>query len=352
MQAAHAGISLSEAEASIAAPFTSQIPDIRCVPIVIREGRAALVTSFGVFKYMAGYSLTQFTTVLLLYWLATNLTDFQFLYIDLFLITVFAVFFGYTDAAEQLCPKPPPIRLLSLSSVASIVGMLTIIGLFQAFTFVFVTTQPWFVPYSIPEGDDDETKVSMQGTAVFFVSIYQYITLAIVYSTGFPYRKPIFNNRLLCASLVILSAICVYITLNPPTFVINFLELDPIPYLGFRLLLLTIAVLSGVLCYLYETWVIDYLLMTVRERWMKERRALSDRDSVKYERILRQVGGEPTWLRVFIDKMDAADRTPSPPENLLRASSVSPEDCCLIDSKQDNMSNGHHRPSKDMTSSL
>lgn len=77
LKAAHAGISLSEAEASIAAPFTSKIPDIRCVPMVIREGRAALVTSFGVFKYMAGYSLTQFITIMQLYWLNTNLADFQ-----------------------------------------------------------------------------------------------------------------------------------------------------------------------------------------------------------------------------------------------------------------------------------
>ncbi|PIO66823.1 IC domain protein, HAD ATPase, P-type family, partial [Teladorsagia circumcincta] len=77
LKAAHAGISLSDAEASIAAPFTSRIADIRCVPTVIREGRAALVTSFGVFKYMAGYSLTQFSSIMLLYWISTNLTDFQ-----------------------------------------------------------------------------------------------------------------------------------------------------------------------------------------------------------------------------------------------------------------------------------
>lgn len=77
LKAAHAGISLSEAEASIAAPFTSKVSDIRCVPMVIREGRAALVTSFGVFKYMAGYSLTQFITIMQLYWLSTNLTDIQ-----------------------------------------------------------------------------------------------------------------------------------------------------------------------------------------------------------------------------------------------------------------------------------
>ena len=38
-----------------------------------REGRAALVTSFGVFKYMAGYSLTQFVSVCMLYWVSITI---------------------------------------------------------------------------------------------------------------------------------------------------------------------------------------------------------------------------------------------------------------------------------------
>ena len=46
LKTADVGISLSEAEASIAAPFTSKIQDISCVIKVLREGRAALVTSF------------------------------------------------------------------------------------------------------------------------------------------------------------------------------------------------------------------------------------------------------------------------------------------------------------------
>ena len=44
-----------------------RVPNIECVPIVIREGRCALVTSFGVFKYMALYSMVQFISVLILY---------------------------------------------------------------------------------------------------------------------------------------------------------------------------------------------------------------------------------------------------------------------------------------------
>ncbi|VDN51438.1 unnamed protein product [Dracunculus medinensis] len=201
LKAAHAGISLSEAEASIAAPFTSSVPDIRCVPMIIREGRAALVTSFGVFKYMAGYSLTQFITIIHLYWISTNLTDFQFLYIDLFLVTLIALFFGNTPACEKLHINPPPTKLLSLGSVLSIIGQLLIVFFFQSFVFVFTALQPWFNVYISKFDDTPEDKRSMQGTAVFCVSMFQYITLAVVYSKGLPYRKTIFSNWPLLTSL-------------------------------------------------------------------------------------------------------------------------------------------------------
>lgn len=93
LKAADVGISLSEAEASVAAPFTSQVFDISCVPEIIRydfaflidgfcylflrEGRAALVTSFCCFKYMSLYSAIQFISVSILYASGSNLGDFQ-----------------------------------------------------------------------------------------------------------------------------------------------------------------------------------------------------------------------------------------------------------------------------------
>lgn len=36
LKAAHAGISLSTADASVASPFTSRTPTIECVPTIIR----------------------------------------------------------------------------------------------------------------------------------------------------------------------------------------------------------------------------------------------------------------------------------------------------------------------------
>jgi P-type E1-E2 ATPase len=75
LKAAHVGVSLSEAEASIAAPFTCSNPTIACVINIIRQGRAALSTSFSVFKYMAMYSMIQFFSVALLYHINSNLGD-------------------------------------------------------------------------------------------------------------------------------------------------------------------------------------------------------------------------------------------------------------------------------------
>ncbi|KAN0063742.1 hypothetical protein ACQY0O_003792 [Thecaphora frezii] len=82
LKAADIGISLSEAEASVAAPFTSNQPDIGCVIDTIKEGRAALVTSFGCFSYICLTSLLQFCSVLALYSFGSSLGDAQFMFAD------------------------------------------------------------------------------------------------------------------------------------------------------------------------------------------------------------------------------------------------------------------------------
>ena len=181
LKAAHAGISLSEAEASVASPFTSKQPNISCVPELIREGRAALVTSFGIFKYMAGYSLTQYASVIILYEIDSNLTDLQFLWIDLFLITgtyigiffskyfceinfcllflVFAFFFGMTRAYEgELAKRPPNNSLIHFIPIMSIVLQLININLFQIFSLKLTLNQnEWFVPFNSSNPGYDNT---------------------------------------------------------------------------------------------------------------------------------------------------------------------------------------------------
>ncbi|CAG8686790.1 1616_t:CDS:10, partial [Ambispora leptoticha] len=208
LKAADVGLSLSEAEASVAAPFTSRSTDIHCVLqfyINLREGRAALVTSFSCFKYMALYSIIQFTTVSLLYSFDSNLGDFQFLYIDLFLILPIAVLMGRTEPYPRIHTKSPTASLVSkkfagnlgiyfTSSHSCLVCKIPVLdspgpalngsmNLERAF---------WYSP---PEFDPDNTNIyCFEDTVLFLVSCFQYILIAAVFSVGPPYRKSMETN--------------------------------------------------------------------------------------------------------------------------------------------------------------
>ena len=48
LRAAHAGVALSEAEASVVSPFTAATKSVRATVDLLREGRCALATSFAV----------------------------------------------------------------------------------------------------------------------------------------------------------------------------------------------------------------------------------------------------------------------------------------------------------------
>lgn len=290
LKAAHAGISLSEAEASIASPFTSKTPDIRCVLDVIREGRAALVTSFGVFKYMAGYSLTQFLSVSVLYWLGTNLADFQFLYIDLCLITVFAVFFGYTPAAQRIDPRPPPAKILSAQSVASICLQLFIASLFQVFSFAFVARQPWFIPFVDP--GEEQSFQAYQATAIFLSSINQYVTLAVVYSKSHPYRKSLLSNRKLFYALLLCALLNLVIILQPPPFMAHWLDLKVFPYFRYRLLVAFMAALNFLIAIFGEIFLIEFLM----EKLLVRKNLLDLSGCAKYVQVAEEIRCSVAWL--------------------------------------------------------
>lgn len=92
LKKADAGISLSESEASIAAPFTSKVQNIECCVTLIKEGKASLTATFQTFKFIELYALIQFFFTFLLYYVAVQPTDGQYLYIDLvvtFPLTIF-----------------------------------------------------------------------------------------------------------------------------------------------------------------------------------------------------------------------------------------------------------------------
>ncbi|CAM1327394.1 Uncharacterised protein g9500 [Pycnogonum litorale] len=262
LKAAHAGISLSEAEASAASPFTSKNNNISCVPLLISEGRAALVTSFGMFKYMAVYSMCQFVSVLILYTFKSSLTDWQFIYIDLFLITLFAALFGRTAARPKLSRKRPLLSLISMTPIVSLLLHVLIIVVFQFSTYFFTKMQPWYVVHNPDPESDDDNYDSFDNFAIFSVSIFQYISIAVVFSKASMYRKSVLTNYLFMLAIIIMSAFSIYLVLYPATSIVTLFEMKLIPSLKFRAMLLLIGFAYFITSLFIEIFVIDHILFT------------------------------------------------------------------------------------------
>lgn len=268
LKAAHAGISLSDSEASIAAPFTSKVSDIRCVITLISEGRAALVTSFSAFLCMAGYSLTQFISILLLYWIATSYSQMQFLFIDIAIVTNLAFLSSQTKAHKGLASSPPPTSILSTASMVSLFGQLAIGGIAQITVFCLITMQQWFVPFQPTHHDNDEDRKSLQGTAIFYVSLFHYIVLYFVFAAGPPYRASITSNKAFLMSMISVAIGCILLVTiyyNPIQYFLGCLFIPQ----EFRFIILFVALITAIVSIGFDRcvdWISEKLREKIRQR--------------------------------------------------------------------------------------
>nr|XP_023026840.1 probable cation-transporting ATPase 13A3 [Leptinotarsa decemlineata] len=314
LKAAHTGISLSDAESSVASPFTSRNPNIDCVIQVIKEGRAALITSFGIFKYMASYSMCQFVTVLHLYSIESNLTDFEFLYIDLAMISVFAFCFGRTETYPGKLVKETPLSsLVSLTPMLSMILQSILVVFFQEAALQHLKSEPWYVPLNTTK---DEEVACVENYTLFTISSFQYIILVIVFSKGYPYRKSIFSNWGFLTSILIMTSVSVYLTLFPVDFLIRLFELVLPEDFNFRLYLLGYAGAHFILALLVEYLIVDEIFF----KRLRFKFHNLDKSRRKYLAIERDLNRDRKWPVLTSDFQSAA--SPSSPEPVFNAEIV------------------------------
>ncbi|XP_049846104.1 polyamine-transporting ATPase 13A3-like isoform X2 [Schistocerca gregaria] len=264
LKTADVGVSLSEAEASVAAPFTSKHANIECVLHLAREGRCALVTSFGLFKYMALYSLIQFFSTLILYNRSSILGDMQFLYIDLVITTSLTLVMGLTGPSKKLVPQRPTGSLVSLANIVPLTIHVMLVALMQIASLLFLTQQNWFVP--IDPATPGEHILSWENTTVFCTSCFQYLVLAALFSKGRPHRTPFYTNCLLTTLLITLGSFTAWLLVYPLKPVAEFFEVESLSDVEgqqmYRLYLLGFSAVHMILAFLVETCVAD-------KKWMK-----------------------------------------------------------------------------------
>uniref|UniRef100_H2SUA3 ATPase cation transporting 13A2 n=1 Tax=Takifugu rubripes TaxID=31033 RepID=H2SUA3_TAKRU len=270
LRAADVGVSLSEAEASVASPFTSKSENISCVPMLISEGRCSLITSFSLFRYMALYSLCQFSSVLILYTLKTNLGDLQFLFVDICLMTSLALLMGRGGPSQELHACRPPASLLALPVLGSIFLHTCMIAAGQLAALFTTMSQEWwaelfqqrhrhriqrgkmltwgfglcsrYIPLNSTTKIGQENLPNMENSSVFVLSGFQFIIMAVVVTKGYPHKKPLYYNRMFLCLVLLLFAVMTWLVIYPGEFLTETLKLYNFPDVQFKFLLVALAV--------------------------------------------------------------------------------------------------------------
>ncbi|XP_063162711.1 probable cation-transporting ATPase 13A5 [Candoia aspera] len=307
LKMAHAGISLSEQEASVASPFTSQIPNIECVPALIREGRASLVASFAVFKYLTLYGMVQFIAACLLFWQLQILGNYQYLIQDVCITLVVCLTMSLTHAYPKLAPYRPPGRLLSPPLLLSILFNVGLTILVLAFGFFYVKQQAWYSRLrghcGCPSGNQpacpgngtanataqEHGVLSYETTTLWPLVTVGSIIMAFVFSKGKPFRKPIYTNYIFSGMLCLQLAVSLFLF---------FADLEVI-YKKMELLCTPTIWRAYVLLMLLVTFLVSFLvedgILQNRRLWLLIKALFRFRSSSRYRVLQRQLEGDAMW---------------------------------------------------------
>ncbi|XP_077204016.1 putative cation-transporting ATPase 13A5 [Paroedura picta] len=309
LKMAHAGISLSEQEASVASPFTSQTPNIQCVPEMIREGRASLVSSFAVFKYLTLYALIQFVGTSLLYWQLQILGNYQYLVQDVGITIVVCLTMSLTHAYPKLAPYRPSGQLLSPPLLLSVVLNVSFTLAVQVCGYLLVKQQPWYSEIRrhrgcpsaneswIPgyrNGTFNATEPFHQVLSYEDATLWPLVTInclivAFVFSKGKPFRKPIYTNYVFCIALCLQLGVTLFLFFADFERIYTGMELLCTPMMWRVRILIALGILFCV------SFFVEDAVLHNRRLWLWIKALLRFRSSSQYRVLQRKMAQDPAW---------------------------------------------------------
>jgi cation-transporting P-type ATPase 13A2 len=252
LKAADVGLSLSETEASIVAPFTSKTQDISsCVNLLIL-GRASLDLSYELFKYLMVYIQIQFGSVMILLFKTWNYSDEQFLFFDMGGVVPITILLWWTQANNILINKRPVGSLFKRSILFDVIGQGQI-QFWWFFGIYFTLRGQGF--YEETRGSHDETVDGHESTTAFLFTFPQYIFIGIAFHTATQFRQPIYTNVPFMLILILQLCLAGWMILGPLTFMKDTFGLAHLDFY-FRVVILGGAIVNGILTIAFEQFII------------------------------------------------------------------------------------------------
>ena len=218
LKAAHVGVALSDAEASIVAPFTSLEKDIASVVDVVREGRCALGSALSSYKFVILYGQILTINQLMAAYFQITFSEWGWVFMDGVWTITLAFALPLARAAKKLSPTRPTASILGLHTMSSVLGVLVLNFLFVVIAFVALNQQGFYqcrkwenadLSNLFIIGDNYETEV------LWLVTGFQVLASAVVFNFGYEFRQAWIRNYHLVMLVAIYGAIHFYITLVP-----------------------------------------------------------------------------------------------------------------------------------------
>ena len=223
LKQADIGLSLSPAEASISAPFTSQVTNISSMVQLIKQCRAGLATNFSLFNIMASYALTQYVVTTISEIFYAYPAQYQYMYWDLACNFFFIILIGRTGTTSSLSSARPSNSLFCFSNLFQVMFsfILILIGDICMVTslsglFSSLIDYPQVGGFQVNLDrylqDGDRPSNTPETSILFLFANIMYIFTLVAFNIGRPWRKPVYTNPLfmiwlsiaLCYSLVII----------------------------------------------------------------------------------------------------------------------------------------------------
>ncbi|KAJ2005036.1 hypothetical protein GGI04_002394 [Coemansia thaxteri] len=222
LRAAHVGIALSDAEASIVSPFSSANRSIMsCVELLV-QSRAGLATSFANFAALICYGQIMSGMVKMAsFYFAISLTENLWMLIDGAIATGLMLTISMSGPAKRLAKYRPTSRILGPQMLASVGGIVLINWLFSAMSYVWLFRQEWFRCNEHATAEVDVTKWWLLGdnyeaSILSFVSTFQFINNGLVVNYGYLYRARWYRNYALLVVWAFLMVFVSYMLLADP----------------------------------------------------------------------------------------------------------------------------------------
>ena len=203
LKAADVGVSLSQEEASIAAPFTSTNPDIKCIIEVLNQGKCALVTSVEIFKYMIIFSLTEFFAMSFMMFRHSFLYDYQSIAIDVVITLPLCTFLPMTGAYENFNYNRPYSNLASFPIFISVFFQFLLNALFQLGGYFIMDF--YFPDSKFINSRNCKKQDCLDNSMIFYVSFAQFLFSGLVLVTAAPFKKRIYTNYTLFIFVIIFA---------------------------------------------------------------------------------------------------------------------------------------------------